>query len=284
MKKLFILFISVVAMNISICTPGFSHADGENPTRIDDSPGGRMPGSAITQGDWLSVAPAQILKIDKFIEDKNNEIQKISEEGAREMKAIGSYQQDLKTMLENSALARLNDTQRADMRKTLSQLNDYVAKDSVPDKTEWNRLCENLKKYDAEFAGVIKSFYDVVYSGGRVILPQIEKFLADLIVGKEMAIGDIQRVQSLIAELSSSVESKYSQVLLFRNDLSEYQNAQKYGMEQLENFMIENPLAIQSYLQEQGDNTPNVKNLQLLVAKIKASKILAISNHHKNAP
>lgn len=278
MKKLFVPFLAVIAINISLCALGFSHADGENPTRIDDSPGGRIPGSAFTQGEWISQADQELKKIDAFIDSTTQAISEL------ETRGNANYKEAVKLVREinkkSDALKDLNVGKLNGVLKMISEYQETIAKKQEKDKeieknkkttiygggyTPEKEAAENQEALIKKLVEITEKYKWINSDATSQVLSYLvsahfkaEDFLnvlANEKVSTEHALITQKTLSQDVAQLKADLESRHQDtekdvlptLAALRNKLEQYQQAKTYNQKQLDEFAKKNPEVAKVY-------------------------------------
>lgn len=194
-----------------------AHAPGENPSRTDDSPAGRNPGSAIAQGDWESIMEKQLDNVRTLIEQTEKQLSEVKDQATK------GWAQSVEL---TNTIKRLgyDNTQQIETLEKQIQIMDEFIKLSKNADTSPGLLDSVLLKAgetDSDLATFLKTYRQEVMFMEFVKMEQ-EKLLREekqIKVLLDSSIGERGNVQADVAAQGALYEQ-------LRTKLEEYKQAQ----------------------------------------------------------
>ncbi len=240
-KKIFSAAVFYFLTAFSVLAP--AHAPGDNPSRPDDSPSGRTPGSAISQGDWQARAQTEIANVKSLIEQTETKLSEVSTKAKTDWAKSVELTQRIKDL-------GYDNTQKIEsLERQISTLDQFIKLSQDPNMTQalWDAEAQKILETDDDLGNFLKKIRT-----DPQFLAIVKNDLSD-ILREENEIKDIlnrakeerEQVQAAVAEDGALYEQ-------LRAKLEEHKAAQD-NLNKIVALLNNDPNAATRYMKEKND-------------------------------
>lgn len=224
-----------------------AHAPGDNPSRPDDSPSGRTPGSAISQGEWEARAQTEILNVKALIEQTEKELTEVKD------KAKADWAKSVELTKKINDLGYDNTQKIESLESQISIIDQFIklSKDPTTTKAVWDAEAQKVFETNNDLANflikirTVPDFLTIIKNDLSGTLSE-EKEIKDILIRAKEERG---QVQATVAEEGALYEQ-------LRTKLEEYKTAQD-NLNKITALLDTDPNAAARYIKEKNSVPPD---------------------------